>query len=63
MDTLDIWDMQMAAYGTKVLEARKNFIKQVNEIISDIHFKLTGGKKEFLSLMKRVMEICLWRRH
>ena len=45
MDTLDIWDMQMAAYGTKVLEARKNFIKQVNEIISDIHFKLTGGKE------------------
>src|SRR5699024_1676464 len=45
MDTLDIRDMQMAAYGTKVLEARKNFIKQVNEIISDIHFKLTGGKE------------------
>lgn len=45
MDTLDIWDMQMAAYGTKVLEARKNFIRQVNEIISDIHFKLTGGKE------------------
>ena len=45
MDTLDIWDMQLAAYGTKVLEARKNFIKQVNEIISDIHFKLTGGKE------------------
>ena len=45
MDTLDIWDMQMAAYGTKVLEARKNFIKQVNEIISDIHFKLTGRKE------------------
>ena len=45
MDTLDIWDMQMAAYGTKVLEARKNFIKQVNEIISDNHFKLTGGKE------------------
>ena len=49
MDTLDIWDMQMAAYGTKVLEARKNFIKQVNEIISDIHFKLTG-EKERISL-------------
>ena len=45
MDTLDIWDMQMAAYGTKVLDARKKFIKEVNEIISDIHFKLTGGKE------------------
>ena len=45
MDTLDIWDMQMVAYGTKVLDARKKFIKEVNEIISDIHFKLTGGKE------------------
>lgn len=45
MDTLDIWDMQMAAYGRKVLDARKKFIKEVNEIISDIHFKLTGGKE------------------
>ena len=34
-----------AAYGTKVLERRKEFIKQVNEIISDIHYKLTGNKE------------------
>ena len=45
IETLDIWDMQFAAYGTKVLERRKEFIKEVNEIISDIHFKLTGGKE------------------
>ena len=45
IETLDIWDMQLAAYGTKVLERRKEFIKEVNEIISDIHFKLTGGKE------------------
>ena len=45
METLDIWDMQLAAYGTKVLERRREFIGQINEIISDIHFKLTGGKE------------------
>ena len=45
MDTLDIWDMQLVEYGTKVLERRKEFIEQVNEIISDIHYKLTGGKE------------------
>ena len=43
--TLDIWDMQLAAYGTKVLERRKEFVRQVNEIISEIHFRLTGGKE------------------
>ena len=45
MDTLDIWDMQLVEYGTKVLERRKEFIEQVNKIISDIHYKLTGGKE------------------
>lgn len=48
-ETLDIWDMQLAAYGTKVLDRRKEFVRQVNEIISEIHFRLTGGK-ERLSL-------------
>ena len=29
----------------KILERRKQFIKQVNDIIADIHYKLTGGKE------------------
>lgn len=45
IDTLDIWDMQLAEYGTKIIERRMEFIKQVNEIISNIHYKLTGGKE------------------
>ena len=45
LDTLDIWDMQLAEYGTKVIESRKQFIRQVNQIIADIHEKLTGGRE------------------
>ena len=45
LETLDIWDMQLAAYGTKILDRRKKFIEQVNKIISDIHYKLTGNKE------------------
>ena len=45
LETLDIWDMQLVEYGTKVLERRKQFVEQVNEIISDIHYHLTGGKE------------------
>lgn len=48
IDTLEIWDMQLVEYGTRVLERRKQFIEQVNEIISDIHYKLTGGKEKSL---------------
>ena len=35
MGTLDIWDLQLVEYGTKIIERRKKFIEQVNEIISD----------------------------
>lgn len=43
MDTLDIWDMQMVQYGSKVIEKRSAFIKELNMIIEDIHKNLTGG--------------------
>ena len=45
IETLDIWDMQLAAYGTRILERRREFVEQVNEIISDIHYRLTGGRE------------------
>lgn len=45
IETLDIWDMQLASYGTEILNIRKKFIDEVNEIISDIHYKLTGGRE------------------
>lgn len=45
LETLDIWDMQLAEYGTRILERRRAFVSQVNEIISGIHYKLTGGKE------------------
>lgn len=45
IDTLDIWDMQLAEYGTKIIECRKKFIDEVNRIIGGIHEKLTGGRE------------------
>ena len=45
VETLDIWDMQLVEYGTKVMEGRKKFVEEVNEIIADIHYKLTGGRE------------------
>lgn len=46
IETLDIWDLQLIEYGTKIIEARKKFIGQVNDIIYRIHKKLTGEKEE-----------------
>lgn len=45
IDTLDVWDMQLVMYGERIIERRKKFIQEINEIIEDIHFKLTGGKE------------------
>lgn len=45
-ETLNIWDMQLVSYGSKIIERRKLFVEQLNEIIYDIHKKLSGGKEE-----------------
>ena len=48
MDTLEIWEMQLVHYGNKIIERRKRFVEEINEIISSIHKKLTGGSEEIL---------------
>lgn len=45
-ETLDVWDMQLAEYGSKVIKRREEFIKEINEIIKPIHGELTGNKEE-----------------
>ena len=45
-ETLNIWDMQLVSYGSKIIERRKLFVEQLNEIIYDIHMKLSGGREE-----------------
>lgn len=47
-ETLDIWDSQLISYGSKIIERRVAFINQLNEIIFDIHKKLSGDKEEIL---------------
>ena len=45
-DTLDIWDMQMAEYGRKIIDKRREFIQELNETVRKIHYNLTGGIEE-----------------
>lgn len=44
-ETLDIWDMQLVQYGKELIRYREEFVKQLNEIIDGIHFKLSGEKE------------------
>ena len=43
---LGIWDMQIITYGQKIIKRRRLFVDQLNEIIDDIHYKLSGGKEK-----------------
>lgn len=45
-DTLNIWDSQLVSFGSKIIERRQLFVKQLNEIIYDIHRRLSGEKEE-----------------
>ncbi len=48
LDTLSIWDMQLVGYGTQIIQRRNLFIKQLNEIVYDIHRKLSGDKEQLV---------------
>ena len=56
-ETLNIWDMQLISYGSKIIERRKLFVEQLNEIIYDIHLRLSGGKEEIKIVYEPNVEI------
>ncbi len=45
-ETLDVWDMQLVKYGRDVITGRIDFVKRINEIVGQIHKKLSGEKEE-----------------
>lgn len=45
-ETLDVWDIQLAKYGKELIKIRTEFIKDLNNLIYDIHFHLSGEREE-----------------
>lgn len=45
-DTLPVWDMQLIETGKKIIRRRKQFVDEIREIVSDIHYRISGGKEE-----------------
>lgn len=48
LETLPVWDEQLILYGKKIIKRRSEFIRELNEIISDIHKKISGGKEQLV---------------
>jgi len=45
-DTLCIWDEQLVAHGSKIIEYRKNFVKKIDKLARYIHKGITGNAEE-----------------
>lgn len=56
-DTLNIWDSQLVSFGSKIIERRHIFVEQLNEIVYDIHKKLSGNKEELFIKYEPDVEI------
>ena len=62
-DTLNIWDSQLVSFGSKLIERRKLFIDQLNEIIYHIHKRLSGDKEEIKINYEPDVEIEKFEQH
>jgi DNA replication and repair protein RecF len=47
-EVLEVLDLQLVQYGTKIIERRRIFVKELNEIIQKIHGQLSGGQESIL---------------
>lgn len=56
---LDVLDLQLVKYGTQIISRRNTFVKELNEIIGDIHDQLSGGQEHiFLEYEANTDEKC-----
>lgn len=47
-DTLSVWDLQLAEFGRRIIKRRREFVLQLNEIVSKIHSNISGGREEMV---------------
>lgn len=47
-DTLSVWDLQLALYGCRIIKRRREFVYQLNEIVTGIHDAISGGKEQMV---------------
>ncbi len=48
LETLSVWDMQLVETGKRIIQRRKVFIEELNEIIGGIHGNISGGKEHLI---------------
>ncbi len=56
IDTLDAWDMQLVRYGSRIIQARREFVDKLNTIIEPVHASLTGGREKLTVIYRPNVE-------
>ena len=44
-EDFDIWNLELAIHGTKIIKKRKEFIEKINKISNEIHSSITNQKE------------------
>lgn len=42
-ETLFAWNIQLAEYGKKIIQRRREFVSRLDEIVAELHAKISGG--------------------
>lgn len=45
-ETLDIWDLQLVQFGSRIIARRRSFLEEMNGFLFDIHYELTEGREK-----------------
>ena len=56
-ETISIWDSQLVSFGSKVIERRRSFVDQLNEVIAPVHEKISGGRESLRIVYEPNVEI------
>ena len=50
IETLPMWDMQLLMYGRRIINKRRQFVNELNEIITKIHSNISGGRENLTTV-------------
>ncbi|TAH64151.1 MAG: DNA replication/repair protein RecF [Gottschalkiaceae bacterium] len=56
INTIDIWNEQLVLYGTKIIKARNEFIRNINLFASETHERISNGKEKLEIIYKPSVE-------
>ena len=60
MSVLDIWDRELALYGSRIINKRLAFIDKIDDISRSIHDKISGGRENLQLRYESDVDIIKW---